>query len=508
MKQAPQAETLATSLINKFSSPTAKYLISDTIGRLYYDTKNTPSAQKWLQQALKFDCNSESEFIETLIYGAAVSSEENSEKAVELTKKALKLLENQEGYHELDYLKIVGELAIAYWINNEFDESFNYFEKVLNKLFEIKPTQFDSYWIRLLSWIGHSLGYISASVARDKVPEFLNDGSNYTKPYYGILSFNTKDLSDLYQETKIPIIMVHLAVFADGINNVEKTYEWTARAFDFARKLGNQKVLLLISSVCAQYFIINFKTAEALEAYLLFTAISAHFKGTPKEKSTKYANIDLNDLFSHKPSVEWNSAEELTVEVAIIPLFIILLTAHLENNSNKDQMKKEFMYVLRDYIPKASNTVMWEVVINITERVIRKEIIPKELLDRANNFSNQDKRYLQLLCILGYIYIIKDSEKALVQIINIFPYLMKINNHTKSIIKFALVPFVKMKGVEILRKTYVGSKKELEGIIDVMEKIDVREKNALQLILQPIVRENGLKLQQDRKRWLYDFEEI
>lgn len=508
LKQISQAEELALSLMNRFSSPTAQYLISDTIGRLYYDTKDMSSAQKWLQVALELDCNSGSEFIETLLYGAAISSEENSEKAVELLRKALKLMENQKIFTELDYIQILGELAIAYWINHEFVESFSCFERVVNKLFEIKSTQFGIQWIRLFSWVAHSLGYISASVARDKVPELLSDGSNYTKPYQGILSFNTKDLSDHYNEKYTSLVMVHLAIFADGFNNIKKTYEWTTRAFDLARKIGDQQVLLMISSVCAQYFVINFKTEEALEADLLFSAISGHLKGTPEEKTTKYANINLDELFSCKPSAEWNRAEELTVEIAITPLFIILLTAHLENNSNKDQMTKEFIYMLQNYIPQASDTFIWEEVLNITNLVIRKETTLKELSDRANNFRDQDKKYLQILCILGCIYVTKDSEKALFQIINIFPYLMKLYNHTKSIVKFALVPFVKTKGVQILQKTYVGNKKELELMIDVIKKIDVREKNAVQLILQPIAKENSLKLPEDRKLWLYDFEEI
>ena len=94
------------------------------------------------------------------------------------------------------------------------------------------------------------------------------------------------------------------------------------------------------------------------------------------------------------------------------------------------------------------------------------------------------------------------------QIINIFPYLSKIHSSTRSIIKFVLIPFVKNRCLYVLKKTFVGSRQDLDRIVSDIENVDIINKNAIQLMLQSVVKELELKIIDSRKSWLYDYEEI
>ena len=492
----------------KFSTSEAKYLLFENIGKLYYNNNNIKESNLWLFRALEFDCTDQVNYIDTLIYGASSISETDSSKSVELCKCAVELAGQREDYQELDYIKILSELAIAYWINGNFYDSFESFENVVNRLFKTKSKHLDEYWIRLFSWTGHALGYISASVSSERVPQFARDGGEYVKPYQGLLSFNTKDLSDLYKPKNDPIIMVHLAIFSDGVNNIQKAYYWSLRAFDLSRKTGDQQIFLMISGVCSQYSLINFKIEEAFESYLLFSAVTSHLKGDAKERHASLSEIKLADIFTNKPSENWNTAEDTTVSFAIIPLFIMVLNAQLDNWENKNDHSKNFRYTIENYIQDASDKNLWELVLELSDRILEKNITERELIDRSNTFSSQERKNLQIICILGVIYSTKDHANLLKQIINIFPYLTKILGTYRSVIKFVIIPFIKNRSLHVLKETFVGSKNDLERIANEIENVDLLDKNAIQKMLQPVVEELEIKIIDNRKSWLYDYEEI
>lgn len=508
-KNQQKVEELTKRELLKVSSKEAKYLLFENLGKLYYDNKQIEKAQEWLFQALDINCTSQANYIDTLIYGAASISIANSKKAVVFCEKSIELAKSKEDYLELDYIQILGELAIAYWINEDYIESFETFEDVVDRLLRIKGEVLNPYWIRLFSWCGHALGFISSSIARDRVPEFLSDGGEYVKPYQGIFSFNTKDLSGIYNSINDPIILAHLAMFSDGINNVLKAYQWSLRAFDIARKNGDQKILLMISGVCSQYSLINFKVEETFESYLLFSAVSTHLIGnTPQEKHDSLSNINLSEILSTKPSEKWDTAEVTTVSFAIIPLFIMVLTYHLEDSEIKNDYSESFMNVLNDYNPKASDKILWELILELSSRILDYKISEEELTNRGNTFGQQERKELQILCFLGLIYTTRDDEKKLLLIINTFPYLTKIHKTTKSVIKFVLIPFVRIVCLTILKDCYVGTRTDYEKLVNHINSLELSDDYTIQKIIQPIVKELDIKISSSRKSWLYDYKEI
>lgn len=505
-KNPINAENSIIKLSKELTSDIAKYILFDVIGKLFYYEKNLPKSSLWLQKALDFNCTSQSSFVDTLIYAASSISNENKEMALEFCLKANELAQLNLELSELDYIQILGELAIAYWLNGNNNQSFLTFENIVERLFKIKEENRDTNWIRLFSWTGHSLGYIAASVTKDRVPEKVSDGGDYTIPYQGIFTFNTKDLSDIYLVKNNPLILANLAIFAEGINNIEKAYTLSLKAFDLARRNGDDQIILMLSAVCGQYPLINFKITEAFETSLLFSAISSHLSGTPIDRSSKFKEMTISDLLTDKPSLEWNAAESTTVTYSIIPLFIMVLTAQLENTKDYQQKKFEYVEMLENYIPDASDVKLWESVLSISNQIINKTISESELIKMANSYDDEENKNFKLLCLIGVIFNSKDNMIMLSQILNIFPYFTKIFSSVKGILKFALLPFLKNRLFKILKESFVGTKQELVELNLKIENIDISDNNVIQNMLQIVISEVEIVVQEDRKAWLYKYE--
>jgi len=504
-----KSEEITLELTNSKTSDIARYLLCQNIGKLFYNDKNNKKSQEWLSKALEINCTNQIDYIETLIYGASAFSLTDSKKAVEYCERAVYLENSIEKYDELDFIQVLSELGIAYWIDNNYEQSFLTFEDVVNRLFKAREDKFGEYWIRLFSWTGHALGYISPSAGGLPVPTEVRDGSGeYIKPYQGFITFNTKDLTEFYKSKNDPFMMAHLAMFADNLNNIAKSYHWSLRAFDLARKNGDQNIFLMISSVCGQYSLINFKVEEAFESYLLFSAVSSHLKGKTYEKFEQLNDIQISDLLSNKPSEKWNEAEENLLLHAVIPLFIMILTSNLNKDENTNDRINQFNKMLQDYIPNASDKALFDIVFELCNNIIEKNILEQELIERGNYYGNNNLRNIQIICLIGYIFTTKDRNKQLTQIINITPYLKKIYGITKSVNKFIIVPFIKYYCLNIFKDEFVGGKDEFDTVINNIENIDISNRNAIQLMLQPVVTLLELKISEDRNSWLYNFEEI
>jgi hypothetical protein len=264
----------------------------------------------------------------------------------------------------------------------------------------------------------------------------------------------------------------------------------------------------MISAICGQYPLINFKLTEAFETSLLFSAVTSHLTGTPIERQSSIEEINISDLLSVKPSINWNAAESTTVTYTIIPLFIMVLTAHLENTTDSQKKKDEYIEMLENYISEASDVKLWESVLSISNQVFKNSISISELLKLANSYDDDENKNLKLLCLIGVIFNSTDCIIILSQILNIFPYFTNIFSPVKGVLKFALIPFIKNRLLIILKDSFVGTKQEFEELNLKIENIDISENNVVQKMLQIVIPEVEIVVQEDRKAWLFEYKVI
>ncbi|MBS1686370.1 MAG: hypothetical protein JSS76_16645 [Bacteroidetes bacterium] len=494
----------ADDLISKFTSVDAKFIIVEGIGRLLYNNKDIIQSRYWLERAVDFNLPYQNNYTELLIYAASAVSDIDKSKALDYCLRALQNAYTKELYTELEFIYVLAELAIAYWVNSDYVKCFETFELAVGKLFECKKEIPEERWMRYMVLIGNCTGYIS-SEAQGRGFD-LNDQS-IVRPYIGILFSNNKKLISLYSPKKDALTLGHLAMFADAINDSKKAYDWAIKAFDIVRKYGDEGTLIMIATTCSQYSLINFKVAEALESYLLATAVSVHLQGTPQEKQALYGQQKIIELLADKPSNKWNTAEEITSQYAIIPLFLMLLTSKIKGDDSFNGNYQTYIKVLSDYKLESSNPLLWEIIIELSRRILNEQIPESQLTVRANTFNHQDRRSEQILCILGIIYLSPSLNETVIQLVNILPFMTR-SYQNQSVMKYVVIPFI---------KNLLGSKlTKMQGVNIDKEKLQLRmaavrddEKNASQLILQEFVTTLDIEISLDsRKKWLYDFEEI
>jgi len=502
-----EALRLALEWQDKLQSLEAHYLLYENLGKLYYNSGKAEKSKEWLEKAIALNCVSQTNFFDTLAYAAAAFSKDDSAKAVGYLSEAVRLIKDISEANELDVIQLLCELGIAHWINNDYQNSYTIFSEALIKLLAIKTKKFGGYWIRMLSWLAHTLGYISAEVSKDTVPEFLRGGSEaYVKPYQGIFLFNVADLSDLYSSNKDILLLAQMAAFAEGVGDLEGSWRWSIRAFDEARKDGGNEIMMMISVACTQYSLVNFKIEEHFEWALQFQAISSHLKGTAQERYSAASQINYEEMLKQRPSEQWDAAEQSVILMSIIPMFIMVLISR--NNDDYDERSAKLIDLIAKYSLESSDKSIWDNLHDVIKNIFDRTITSEQLIAESNKYSQADNRQLQIICLLGYICEISNNSEAIVQIINVFPYLTKIFKMTPAIIRNVLVPFVRDFAIMAVNDSFVGTKQELIEIELQMKNDKNLINQAVQKILQPAVDYLELDLKSDRKDWLLNYTEI
>ena len=501
------AEQMTVEWSEKFTMPQAKYLLCENLGKLYFNSKKGPKSTLWLTKAIEFDCEKQVTFADTLAYGAAAISDSDSGKALDYMKNAVRLTVNTPWASQLDIVQMLCELALSFWKNSEFKNSYDTFNDALIRLQETKNEKFGPYWIRLLSWMTHVLGYISADVSKDKLPQHFRDGSDYTKPYQGIFLFNTKDLSDLYTPNKDVLMLVQMAIFSEGVGNIEGAYKWSLRAFDEARSIDDVNLLMMVLIACNQYPLLNFKFEEHFEMAMQFHAISSHLEGHGEEKYAQISKINYEEIQQSKPSEKWNYAEDTIFTMSIIPMFLMVLIK-FNQADNGDKNAQDLLQLIKNYSEKASDKHMWMDAYDIMVKIFGMTATVTDLTNEANGYGEQDNRNFQILCILGCIFLEKNRKNSIVQIVNVFPYLTKTFNNMPAIFRNILVPFVKYYVIKGIEENFVGNKSEFEGFISQVEMDSTAKSDPIQKILKPAIEVSDIVIQGDRKEWLTDYKEI
>lgn len=508
LNDSRNAEKMTMEWNERFSILEAKYLLYENIGKLYFNDTKNPKNVAWLAQAIECNCEKHITFADTLAYGAASISDSNSGCAVLYMERAVELTKNMPWSSDLDNVQMICELGIAYWKNGDSFKSYITFSDALNILLAIKEEKIGPNWIRLLSWMAHTVGYISAEVAKDKVPTHFRDESEYIIPYQGIFLFNTKDLTDLYLIKKDILLLVQMAIFAEGVGDIKGSYKWSIHAYDEARKIGDKNLILMVSIECSQYLLINFKFEEYFEMALQFHALSANLSGTPEQKYEMASEVSFEEILLKRPSKEWDGAEETLFSLSILPMFIMVLNSYNSSNTNWSEYAKLLLQIIKDYVEVASDKLLWENAEDLFRKIFEKNVPANKLIAEANTYGEKDNKNFQSVCILGYVFLEKNNTEGLKQIINVFPHLTKIFSNVPAIFRNILIPFVRYYALETVKENYVGSKEEFIEITNQIEAATISVPNAVQKVLQIAVEISEMKIQGDRKDWLIDYKEI
>jgi hypothetical protein len=500
------ADDLTRVYIDETNSEDMRYILASNIGRLYFNDDNAKAksrAKDWLEIAVANDLKDQDTFPESLIFLASVVSDTEPYAAIGHCERALKIAGENPDLNDLDYIGTLAELTLSYWIADDLSPMLKNLEELVERLYAAKEDEPSKEWIRLFQLSGHMTGYIASMLNEKRIPQ--TKGGDYFKPFQGMFYFNGKDISNLYNPKNDAMLSSQVAFAAAGVHRIDRAYVWTVKSLDMARLTGFSETVDLVQRVNAQYTVADFHPREALDAYLYSGAVTALVTGTPQERQEKLKGLDVPGLLSVKPSPYWDSAEDTTVNMAVIPLFIMVLNAVLVNKPEKNRMKDEYLTLMNDYKISASQPLLWDLVHEISNLVFTWNTDVDRLAGRANTFGQQEKRHLQMMCIIGVGFINDDPKARLQALINVMPYLEKLNKATKSIIEFCLVPYVKSSYKLIWEQLALN---ESPDQVAALAQIQNSDTYAMQTALQPLIEVLNPDLDNERRAWLYEYREI
>ncbi|MBH8560414.1 hypothetical protein [Hymenobacter negativus] len=489
--------------------PDAQYLLFFALGKACYDANMKAESIEWLAKAVDLQCIQQDSFVEALIYAGAAISTHDTARALQFNQQAEELAAADTLIQEIDYLKVAAELALAYWLHHDIEQSFRWFEKVVQQLVEAKASASPEAWKRLYVWLRHALGYIARVAAREQAPERVADGGEYVAPYQGFFSFNTKDVSDLYDDNPAPHVLFYtMALFAEGIGDIDKAYEWSQRAFDAARQTPGEQALLMIAALCGQYALATGHYVEGLEAQLLAAAMSAFVKHEGLTQEQAMETFQLEELNSRRPGPVWNDAEATAVTLAVIPMVTLTLTAQLTNDARRTELTQACQLALDQYRSQASDQGLWSHVSEVSTEVLTATSSSRQLLTKASAFAQEGQRDLQVICLLGAIAQATDGRSQVHEMFKVLPYLDKTLKIRPAVFRFVLIPFVRQVSKTSIRECFVGTRTELDDLLESIENVAATEPHAVQLLLQPAVAAADLTVPSPRDTWLYQYREI
>ncbi|HEY8929571.1 MAG TPA: hypothetical protein VIM55_10300 [Mucilaginibacter sp.] len=500
------ADALTRTYIDETDSEDIRYILASNMGRLYFNDDNAKAksrAKYWLEIAVANDLKHQDTFPESLIFLASAVSDTEPYAAIGHCERALKISGENPDLNDLDYIGTLAELTLSYWIAEDLSPMLTHLEELVERLYAAKEDNPSKEWIRLFQLSGHMTGYIASMLNEKRVPQ--TKGGDYFKPFQGMFYYDGKDVSHLYNAKNDAMLSSQVAFTAAGVHQIDRAYVWTVKSLEMARSTEFSETVDLLQRVNAQYTVADFHPREALDAYLYSGAITALVTGTPQERHEKLKELDVPGILSVKPSPYWDSAEDTTVNMAVIPLFIMVLNAVLDNKPEKNRMKDEYLTLMSDYKVSASQPLLWDLVHEISNLVFTRNTDVDRLVGRANTFGQQEKRHLQMMCIIGAGFINDESKARLQALINVMPYLEKLNKATKSIIEFCLVPYVKSSCKLIWEQLALN---ESPDQIAALSQIQNSDTNAIQTALQPLIDVLNPDLDNERRSWLYEYREI
>ncbi|TSJ36506.1 hypothetical protein FO440_21990 [Mucilaginibacter corticis] len=110
--------------------------------------------------------------------------------------------------------------------------------------------------------------------------------------------------------------------------------------------------------------------------------------------------------------------------------------------------------------------------------------------------------------MLGVAFITGQATELSRILLNFIPYLQRVYGKAGGVDKYVLLHLIKLYSEKIIRAEFVGSRGELQEMLDQINNINVGDPNAIQKTLQPAIDLTGIRTLEDRRRWLYLYEEI
>lgn len=387
-------------------------LIGECLGRQYLKANLYSEAKFWLDLALKSTTTSYSKIrLEALMLRGRIVERDDYQEPIKYIKQAIDLAENSESESSrVTLIKAQGELAIALWLTKGITETFEAWEKAIDRLFKFKKDT--SEWKTLWLVCGHVSGYFTHLACKGIPPQTGFDGGSYgADPEIGCFSkynlqLDEPQLTEHYNNIDRSILFVHLSDFAQAVGNDERASHWALRGIEFSRDTKDKIGLPGLVENAIPTLLLSDKYIETIDLGLDAGAILVAHEKLHSSNANIFAtnSLDLEEILGSKPNDLWRRAENYASRLCLIPIAFrlgIIAILHPELIA----AKAEEVASLCDQVSMtAADQYLWTSAAKLFRLIYIQDIMSLKNLIYAidNHFENYFEQY-GTLWIMGYL---------------------------------------------------------------------------------------------------------
>jgi hypothetical protein len=220
-----EAVVLGESALSRFKREDCQFLVLEVTGRHISYAGQVDRAVPWLERAIACDAYHHSLWRrDVLITLAELKGPTSRQTAVDLTAKAIAVADGPHPY-DLGIAEAFAEHGIAQWKAGDRRAAFAEFEKAVNRLLSATSKE--------ELWKGSFFRLFAALV-------FFSDVMHNGKPREGHLEpeqasfLASRDAHPSYKDEQQSYICLRLAMYADGLGDLNGAAQWTYHAIRYA----------------------------------------------------------------------------------------------------------------------------------------------------------------------------------------------------------------------------------------------------------------------------------
>lgn len=488
------AETLAReALATASDNPTVRFVIEEAIGSQFALANRPDEALPWLRAALTEPTEAYAfERLTALLHASRAVGEADGPLALRYTEQAVRLGKQFPTILETDLIRALGEQAVALWLSGDLAAAYTPLRDAVERLLAIEKK--DDTWKTLVVLVAHALGYLSTLAKHGRPPATTRDSQPYEAPARGHFLIYNPDVIAYYMEAHDIYLPASLVSFAEGIGRDEEATKWALKAFDIARKSGNQDTMSTLAVLALGYLIREDKFVEALDVArdLGVTTVAVNTLGPTNREYLRHG-FDAYSVLGDRPNERWQAAEYYATLLGLVPIMFRISTIRLTDTTRAEAAAKLVAAACREIAQDAAAGGLWNAAAELFEQILTREIDPEEMLARGNQFNTEDERALRAIC---YIRASLDCapRRALEIHLAILPFLHDHFRHFVSIYRQTLVPFIESFWRKSFRENrfYFNNLREVDFQLE--QAITVRGDNIVQGILRIISIGLGIQI--------------
>jgi len=396
------AVALSEDAVHNNPDPSVRFLINESIGRQYLYADKYDDARSRLALAAA-DGYRHMPILE--IHALAALSQalvgSDGEAAIARLEQALKLCRRSAGIPVAEVIKVLGELAIAYWTVRGVASAFGHYHEAASLLMGARDDS--DAWRGLCVVFGHLSGYLVSLASTGKPPAKTGDSQEYVAPAPGFFYRHRGRAASLYREQRLPALYFHVSEFAECAGDDENASQWAFDGLRLSDELQESGVESLLAARAGFLLIGSGRMNDGVLALLrasrasINTLIDNYRRGglAPefRDKGAALSSSEQDALLA----IEYHAATMI-----LLPASIAIAATMLESMSQASARASELVSALAQVKASAADRALWEGAVRIVNLTFIERTPGRALMAEPHAGGREETtRLLRALAFFG-----------------------------------------------------------------------------------------------------------